>query len=262
MQLKQQVRDLLLKSGYNVNKTTSNEELEAFFRKVRPVGFEGELIRVGGEGDGGYLVPDVLDGITACFSPGVFEIATFEEELAGRGIPSFMADYSVNGPPFQHPQFHFEKKFLGDVNDERYMRLEDWVMRHAPDPQADLILQMDIEGGEFPVIFDTPSAIWSRFRILVIEFHSMGMLFDQDAFKFANMAFDKLLRDFGVVHIHPNNGGPVWSSGAYEIPKFVEVTFLRRDWLKPVDKALEFPHPLDAPNEPGKQDLVLPRCWQ
>ena len=40
-----------------------------------------ELIRVGGEGDGGYLVPNILKNISYCYSPGVSFTASFEKEL-------------------------------------------------------------------------------------------------------------------------------------------------------------------------------------
>ncbi len=40
---------------------------------------------MGGENDGGYLVPDDLEGIEYCFSPGVSNIATFELDCLNRG---------------------------------------------------------------------------------------------------------------------------------------------------------------------------------
>lgn len=76
------------------------------------------LIRLGGEGDGGYLVPDDLDGIAACFSPGVSDVADFETSLIrDYGIPCYLADASVDGPPPGTPGLDFEKKFLGDRAD-------------------------------------------------------------------------------------------------------------------------------------------------
>ena len=37
-----------------------------------PTGCSKSLIRVGSKADGGYLVPNHLEGIDACFSPGVW----------------------------------------------------------------------------------------------------------------------------------------------------------------------------------------------
>jgi hypothetical protein len=49
------------------------------------------MIRLGREADGGYLVPDDLSGIVACFSPGVDVIAAFELDLQRRQTPRLMA---------------------------------------------------------------------------------------------------------------------------------------------------------------------------
>ena len=82
-------------------------------RTVSPVATEHQLVRIGGSADGGYLVPDDLAGISALFSPGVADTADFESVFAARGVPCFLADYSVDAPPVSSPLFHFEKKYLG-----------------------------------------------------------------------------------------------------------------------------------------------------
>lgn len=63
-------RSALFSFGYNVSQMTSDVGLEAFISKVRPVDCGIELIRIGGEADGGYLIPNDLEGIEYCFSPG------------------------------------------------------------------------------------------------------------------------------------------------------------------------------------------------
>jgi len=42
-------------------------EVEQFFNLVKPVKTNHDLIRVGGQVDGGYLIPDDLEGIETCF---------------------------------------------------------------------------------------------------------------------------------------------------------------------------------------------------
>lgn len=49
---------------------------------VRPVHTGYDLVRIGGEGDGGYLVPDDFEGMKTCFSPGVSFVSDFEEHIA------------------------------------------------------------------------------------------------------------------------------------------------------------------------------------
>jgi hypothetical protein len=80
--------------------STSAKELQQFIYPLRPVTCCKDLIRVGYDNDGGYLVPDDLEGIAACFSPGVGDRAFFETDLLDRfNIPSYLADKSVDGPP-------------------------------------------------------------------------------------------------------------------------------------------------------------------
>lgn len=252
----------LQKRGYSIHRWTRSHQFEAFFDLVRPVAITEPLVRIGGAHDGGYLIPDNLAGIAACFSPGVGGTSSFELALAERGIRSFMADYSVDATPIEHPLFSFEKKFLGDSNDDTYTRLEDWVARNAGTLPGDLILQMDIEGGEYPVLHDTPIEILKRFRIMAIEFHCLDMLFSRKAFEFARSLFQKILSEFEVVHLHPNNGTTMLSNGLYEVPSVVEFTFYRRDCVRKADVSLSFPHPLDASNATQLPDVVLPKCWR
>lgn len=255
------LRNTLTNKGVFLSKVTADEDLAQFFRDVRPVAVGKELIRIGRAGDGGYLTPDDLDGVEVCFSPGVADTASFEDELSKRGIQSYLADYSVEKAPIENDMVSFEKKFLGDKDNEKYMRLETWVQTKACDNDRDLMLQMDIEGAEFQVILDTPRTLLRRFRIIIVEFHNMEKLFDRDGFPFVRQAFEKLLGDFTVCHIHPNNVDPVWSNGRYVVPRTIEFTFLRKDRADVTDQTLSFPHTLDAPNVPELKDIALPNCW-
>ncbi|MGA8739910.1 MAG: hypothetical protein WB561_01840, partial [Terracidiphilus sp.] len=107
------------------------------------------MIRFGGDGDGGYLVPDDLEGIEYCFSPGVSFLSKFENELADRNIKSFLADYSVDAPTIIRPEFTFDKKFLGSWDRDKFITLASWKDQYLKGYSGDLILQMDIESAEW-----------------------------------------------------------------------------------------------------------------
>ena len=248
------------KSGMVSVSATAAGPLQAFFDSVKPVRTNLALLRIGGETDGGYLVPDDLEGISTCFSPGVAATANFELELAGRGIRSYMADYSVEEEPIKNPLFHFEKKYLGTRNDAVYTTLDAWVQKNAP-PEGDLLLQMDIEGAEYAVLLDAAPSTLARFRILVVEFHGLEQLIQQKGFELINQAFEKLLRDFEVLHIHPNNCLKTFSYLGFEIPPVLEFTFCRKDRIQERTPATQFPHPLDRTNVPEFADYALPACW-
>ncbi|RXV63790.1 hypothetical protein C6W92_08935 [Roseovarius sp. A46] len=231
---------------------------------LRPQAGGAPLIRIGDFGDGGYLLPDDLHGIVACYSPGVSERASFELDLAKRGIRSFMADASVEKPPMDIPGAEFMPKFLGDRNEGDTMTLETWVSGTDPEPTADLLLQMDIEGAEYATLASASRDLLRRFRMIVIEWHHLPSVLTKPRFQNKAMAaIDKLRDDFVTVHLHANNvAGSVVIDGE-AIPRVVEATLLRRDRagdLRPV-MADELPHPLDRRHAPRRPWLALPERW-
>ncbi len=254
------VSSFLLSNDIAISRAQDARPLTDFFASLRPVSTNHELIRIGGNSDGGYLIPDDLKDVEFCFSPGVGFTADFENDLTTRGIKCFLADYSVDCPPIRNALFDFEKKYLGQDDDDVCMTLENWVRNKAPD-KNDFILQMDIEGAEYDVICDTSHETFKKFRILVIEFHELHKLYQKEFFRLANVTFRKLLKDFDIVHIHPNNCAPPKKYRSFEIPPVVEFTFHRKDRIAHKSQTLSFPHKLDRKNVEKNPDYALPRCW-
>ena len=236
-------------------------QIAALLARLHPWETEHDLIRLGGDGDGGYLVPDDLVGLAACFSPGVDVTASFEEAMLARNVPCFLADASVAAPPVIHPQIDFIPRFLGAVNDDTMITLDRWVAEKAPDASAgDLLLQMDIEGYEWIVLLNASEELLSRFRIIVLELHSLPHCLDPVVWQLVDAALDRLSRLFHVVHAHPNAQRPPLGTNGIEIPYLLEVTLLRKDRGTAQRPTSRFPHPLDRSNIPGQPDMVLPAC--
>lgn len=239
----------------NTSLTTST-----FLKKIIPISTNHQLIRIGNENDGGYLVPDDLDGIKTCFSPGVSNMSDFEIDLTKKNIKCFLADYSVESPPIQNSLISFEKKFLGNTNDSIFMTLGNWINNNS-NKEDDLILQMDIEGAEYDVLVETSVDILKRFRILVIEFHDLDSILNPIGFKLIDGVFTKLLNEFEIVHIHPNNCCKPTKYKEFIIPPTMEFTFLRKNRISNSSPVQSFPHKLDTPNLASKNDFPLPHCW-
>jgi hypothetical protein len=247
--------------GWHSAPRTQRESLRALLRTLRPLEPGMELVRVGPDDDGGYLVPDDLEGIRLAFSPGVSNESGFEARLADRGMQIYLADYSVDGPTLPHPRFDFDKRFVGCLTDERYMTLDDWhAAKLGADSDAELLLQMDIEGAEYETLLAASPRLLGLFRIMVIEFHSLPQLWNEPFFAIASRMFAKLLATHAVVHIHPNNCCGSVKSAGLEIPRIAEFTLLRRDRLRSTAYRTTFPHPLDRPNV-AKKPLHLAPCW-
>lgn len=254
------IKEWFIKNNRFFGQSSTQSDLNSFFQKIRPLVTNYELIRVGDNSDGGYLIPNDLDDIDFCFSPGVSTEASFENFLTQKNIPCFLADYSVEAPPFKNKLFDFEKKYLGSKDSEIFTTLDSWINRKAP-ALKNGILQMDIEGHEYSIIFSTSSETLKKFKIIVIEFHDLDYLFDRFGFNLINLCFEKLLKDFEIVHIHPNNFLNPINFNNFSIPPLMEFTFLRKDRVKEKMQATIFPHPLDKQNVLSQPDIHLPSCW-
>jgi hypothetical protein len=258
--MKKAVVNALASVGISIGRYVASEQIRSLVERLHPVSTAKELIRVGGQEDGGYLVPDDLDGIVACFSPGVDVVASFEAALVEMGMPCFLADASVIAPPIEDKLIRFVRKFVGVVNDDTTTTLDFWVKSCAP-PTGDLIMQMDIEGGEWLVLLNVSEEVLKRFRIIVIELHYIDRLVDQVGFPVMCATLDRLLREFHVVHNHPNNVRQPLKKGNLTIPAMIELTLLRKDRAEAIGYARQFPHPLDRKNVPNRPDVILPSEW-
>jgi hypothetical protein len=255
----------LKRKGKRVSRLSAKADLMSFTSLIRDQYVHVELVRIGGDNDGGYLMPNDFDGVRHCFSPGVDVKASFEEHLAQiHGIKSFLVDASVEGPPPSDVAFDFEKKFLGSLSEGEFATLGDWVGRKpVVEDDNDMVLQMDIEGGEFDVLIETSTQLLRRFRMIGIEFHGMEGVFDSRVLPLFRSIFQKLSQDFQIVHLHQNNYCKTETLYGIKVPSVFEVTFLRKDRVARLqrDGPIQLPHPRDQPNSPKKPDVVMPDIW-
>lgn len=240
---------------------------------LKPKASPKPLIRIGGTKDGAYLLPDDLDGIVACFSPGVYNFKNFEDELAKRhGIRSHMCDFSSDVARFRTPLIPgmqtFDKAWLDLAGVPDSLQLDTWVNDLYPDPAQDLMLQIDIEGAEYRNILSCSSETLRRFRIITLELHRLKSIRTPDVLEQIILPFlRKLDEDFICVHVHPNNcGGQFNLPGWSVMPNAIEMTMLRRDRFGLHAEGERFapdsPHPLDiVSNGLHRAPLFLDEHW-
>ncbi len=239
---------------------TDSNKLQSLMQKLYPLSCDKELIRFGPQGDGGYLIPNDIAGIEACFSPGVSVVSGFEKDCADLGMKVFLADKSVEQPAESHHLFNFTKKFIGVTTNDDFMTLDNWVAQSAPESRSDLLLQIDIEGYEYEVFLSITDCIMRRFRIIVAEFHHIDQFWSKPFFSLAERAFEKILQTHSCVHIHPNNNLGRLKKGGLDIPRILEFTFLRNDRIVTSAYQSVFPNPLDCDNTTNPA-ITLPKCW-
>jgi hypothetical protein len=254
--LNQYRRSRFLKSACHTEPLVQRTELEDFLNSIRPVGTNIDLVRIGAPGDGGYLVPNLLHEIDFAFSPGVADTATFEAGLIDLGIPCFLADYSVEVSPIFGQNVDFEKKFVGRFDNEIYMTVDSWI-KSKNVVSNNLLLQMDIEGAEWDVLESISRKNLLMFKVLVVEFHNLHMLFFKFSFERIRNVFETILKDYYVLHFHPNNNDGLQEFQGIHIPPTAEITFLRKDSCQVESSEGGFTHPLDSQNSNWKPPVFV-----
>lgn len=249
-----------MQDSTNVSEKSFEQSIFLMVPKPSPYYF----LRFGGYGDGSYLIPDDIQDIDACFSPGVSDFKHFEDDLSQCGIKSYLCDFSTDVEKLKTPLINgmqfFEKKWLDIWGKEDSISLDEWVNKYSPDPSKDLILQMDIEGAEYRNLYATSKSTLNRFRIISLELHWIGDLKND-----VSVILQKLDETHTCIHAHPNNccGDFIENATGLNVPNIIELTYLRKDrfignpdhFHKP-----KLPHPLDVnvtPNPP----LLLNDKW-
>jgi hypothetical protein len=255
------IKNAALAAGVTLSRHVNSADVLDLISKLKPQNCGKDLIRIGSDRDGGYLLPDDLEGIQYCFSPGVGASVDFESHLALLNIKSFLADYSIDCPPIERPEFTFDKKYLGANDTDMFVSLKTWKERCLNNYDGDLLLKMDIEGSEYEVLISTPIEVLSCFRIMIIEFHYLNKMFDPLINRIFKACFERILTDFHVAHIHPNNCCGSVRKGEIEVPRVMEFTFYNKSRVDRTREKYEFPHPLDGDNVATNRSLHLPKCW-
>ncbi len=222
---------IILKNYFeqDILKIKKNQEAIAkFISKFEPIGTNLELIRIGTLSDGGYLVPNDLENISLLISPGVGGNSDFELYFAKKDIKCVLIDGSVDSPPIENENFIFIKKFLKSKVNNDSVSLSN-VLQEFNDKTNNVILQMDIEGSEYEVLADASQETLSQFRIMIIEFHNFGQIFINNDTNKIESIFNKILSNFYIVHIHPNNCASKIKVNNMAFADAIEVTFLRKD---------------------------------
>ncbi len=227
--------------------------------KVKDLGHN--LIRVGSDHDGGYLIPNILDQIESCFSPGVGKIYDFEKQLGEKKINIFLADGTIDKKNIQIDKFDFINKNLSSKNSKNEITLQNWIEDKSHENNKNLLLQMDIEGFEYEVISSTPSEYLELFKIIIIEFHFIEKLYNRLSYNIFLSSIKKILRSFEIAHIHPNNCHGSYNVCGERLPTAIEITFLRKDLCFKSEKIQKLPHKLDKKNIKELPEVYLSKNW-
>lgn len=234
-----------------------------------------DLVRIGREFDGGYLVSKAdIENSEVLIGLGVNDDWSFEEQfIAQKDIEVFAYDASVSQKHFfkkflksliradkprlavhwfktllkyrkffSNHKVHHIKRFVG-VNSSNgvYNTLSEVLERTE---HSNIFLKIDVEGSEYRFL-NTLVEHQSRITGLAIELHDCDIHLQK---------IEEFIREFNLnlVHVHANNNAPVRLDD--ELPLVIELTFSKYGKLSD-DTFL--PHQLDMPNNKNHPEICL-----
>lgn len=260
--VKQYLYDFFLLLGFQVRRTTSSVQVQDFANFLRPKVPRDGLQRLGGGGDGGYLVPVGLK-CEKLFSAGVDDSVSFELDYQKLNPESkiYLIDGSIERLPREIENVHFSKQFLGHMGlgvDE--ISLDSWLEDSGADATGN-ILQMDIEGAEWHLFGESKKETWDRFDCIIVELHGLEQIFDPVFFRERVLRLMRVLDDFHVVHLHVNNAGFIQRALGGSIPSLVEVTLVHSRTDLATKENATLPNSLDRINVPGRRNLDVHKAF-
>jgi len=218
------------------------------FLKIFQPYFCEDIVRLGKDNDGGYLVnkQDILKS-KKLLSLGVGDDVSFEKDfMAINDCPIVAFDGTIN------PEQEFVKNFYSGNKtfiNKNVGTKEGEVDFKSLLGEQDVFLKCDIEEHEYSILNDI--IIHSKlFTGITIEFHNINGL---DHFNELLNFIAKV--ELKLVHIHVNN----WFYYKTEqgcIPDVIELTFTSSDNVV-LDDEIKFPHKLDMSNRPGGEDFQI-----
>lgn len=221
-------------------------ELHRLLHIAKPEGVE--LVRIGRDYDGGYIMPDDFardDKIAYSF--GISSDVSFDKGMASRGYDVFMYDHTIDGLPEENPRFHWSQTGLSDghSNDERLKTLDELIAINHHEDRQNMILKMDVEGYEWGFFENVSTQTLSNFSVIAMELHWLNEPRYQPVIP---EALRKLNQTHQIVHIHGQNTGSYITLGTHTFCNQIEITCVRRDRYTLIDDYdVELPISIDMP---------------
>ena len=234
-----------------------------------------DLVRIGKDYDGGYLVSKSdIEQTDLLLGFGISDDWSFEEDFLNQKKVSIEAyDASVSERIFfrrllgstlriyrfkrflnslnvllkyrkffSQPNVNHLQKFVGlNIKSEQYCTFMDVLNQNE---SKNIFLKIDIEGSEYRMLHDIV-ANEERITGLVLEFHDVDIHLNKIE-KFINEL------SLNLVHVHANNFRPLREDD--DLPLVLEVTFSKHS---NVSTDYNLPHKLDMPNNKNGMEYEL-----
>ena len=255
MNLKEKFFDLF---DLFVEKKTNNQKIKRILSKLTPYKISNQIIRLGENNDGGYLIPDDLKDVEHCYTAGVGNLTKFEKDLyENYKIKSTLADPAEINAKILPENSLFINKKVSIYDSDKTISINNFV-----NSEKDIILKIDIEREEYENLLNITDNHLKNTRVLILELHDLRNLRSDFFASLFEKILDRLNIFFYICHLHPNNSGKVKKIANFKIPDMLEITLLNKNRFENNPKEIaQIPHSLDQKIDPSKNEIFVDKNW-
>ena len=215
-----------------------------------------ELVRVGSDNDGGYVMANrFFDGGIA-YSFGIGNDVSWDMSMASKGYEIYMYDHTIEGLPHDNSRFHFNKMGISNKRepDDCLDTLENYIKRNKHGDRTNMILKMDVEGAEYGFMDAVEEATLKQFDQIMFELHSLNK---KENVKNVLEFFSKISATHQLVNVHVNNYSDVFFVDEAVYPDTIEVTYLNKLNYRFVEGTIMGNDKLNSPNWIKIPEVIL-----
>jgi hypothetical protein len=216
-----------------------------------------ELIRLGSQFDGGYVIANSFTCEDFLLTFGVGTDVSFEKDLSHSIKGIHLYDHTVDKLPSQISNATFFQRGLAIAPSTSMTNLEEAVLNIPT--HAEIILKIDIEGDEWEILAEASTGLLGSFKQIVIEFHNLESINSSSKYELIFSVLQKLRVTHNVINVHGNNWdtfriihGQFWANA-------LEVTYLNKLFF-PELNTIRYSE-VNHPNNPERADYNLGLNW-
>lgn len=212
--------------------------------------------RMGSRNDGGYVFCDLQQKYSKLISFGVGDNVDFESDLSEIVDSIDLYDPTVNSLPRPIENAVFFKLGLGAEDRKGFVTLQSATQAYLAD--ENLLLKIDIEGGEWDSLDVTDPVLLKSFTQIFLELHDLHKVYDPVLLSKYISVLEKLRVNHDLVNIHANNWSAYSVIHGIPLPDTIEITLVRRNERLFFENSIgEKAATYNTPNNPDKPDYRL-----
>lgn len=230
------------------------KHIKSLCRVKKSVGYD--LVRIGGNHDGGYVMIDDFVNCDIALSFGIGFDTSWDEDMAQRRLEVYCYDHTIEQLPIKDNRLHFNKIGISGVDslEKGLLSLDSILYINHFQNKSNMILKMDVEGSEWGFFDTVDSEILKHFSQMTFELH--GLTNSKNSRQII-AALRKVNETHQAVWIHANNASSAEQAGDIIIPDLIEITYASRERYRFMQTDYNCPLDIDQPNLKERFDLEL-----